>query len=249
MDASGDRLGGRRAKTGDMADSETTSPLPRERPHVRQDVAIEPISHRGFWLSAEERNTEAAFRRSLEAGFGIETDVRDRNGQAVIAHDVPDSGSMTLSDFLKLYNEYQARPILALNVKADGLQSLMKQQLEDHGVDNYFVFDMSVPDLLGYRALGARYFARVSEYELAAIGIDRANGVWLDQFEGDWVDEAAIDRFADLGKDVCIVSPELHRRDPQAAWENYRRIATRPPARGRIYLCTDFPSRAREFFQ
>jgi hypothetical protein len=231
-----------------MADSGTSLRM-RDRPHARPGIAatVEPISHRGFWLKPEEKNTETAFRRALEAGLGIETDIRDRNGEAVIAHDVADPGTLTLADFLKLYNEHPARPMLALNIKADGLQALVKQQLESHGVDNYFVFDMSVPDMLGYRSQGMRYYARVSEYELAAVGIDQADGVWLDQFDGDWVDEAAVGRFADLHKDVCIVSPELHRRDPRTAWERYRRISEQP-RHGRIYLCTDFPSRAREYF-
>ena len=232
-----------------MADSGTTSLGLRDRPHAQQGIAatIDPISHRGFWLKPEEKNTETAFRRALEAGFGIETDIRDRHGEAVIAHDVGDPGSLTLAGFLELYNDHPTRPVLALNIKADGLQALVKQQLESHGVDNYFVFDMSIPDMLGYRSQGIRYYARVSEYELAAVGIDRADGVWLDQFEGDWVDDAAVGRFADLGKGVCIVSPELHRRDPRTAWEQYRRISEQS-RHGRIYLCTDFPSRAREFF-
>jgi glycerophosphoryl diester phosphodiesterase len=232
-----------------MADSETTSPLPSNETR-RTSAArrmLEPLSHRGFWLKPEEKNTEAAFRRALEAGFGIETDVRDRNGVAVIAHDVADPGAMTLSGFLELYSEYPARPMLALNIKADGLQALVKEELERRNVDTYFVFDMSIPDLLDYRTQGIRYYARVSEYELAAIGIEQADGVWLDQFEGDWVDEAAVERFTDMGKDVCIVSPELHRRDPRTAWKNYHRLTVQP-ARGTIYLCTDFPSRAREFF-
>jgi hypothetical protein len=230
-----------------MADSETTSPMAHGEARPATSLLIEPISHRGFWLKADEKNTEAAFRRSLEAGFGIETDVRDRNGEAMIAHDVADPGSMTLADFLKLYNDYPSRPMLALNIKADGLQALVKGELERHGVERYFVFDMSIPDMLAYRAQGIRYYARVSEYELAAIGIDQADGVWLDQFEGDWVDEAAISRFTDLGKGVCIVSPELHRRDPRDAWEIYHKLRARP-GRGPAYLCTDFPSRAREFF-
>jgi glycerophosphoryl diester phosphodiesterase len=230
-----------------MADSETTSPGLRYgwRAERENAATIEPISHRGFWLRPEEKNTETAFRRALEAGYGIETDIRDRNGEAVIAHDVADPAVMTFADFLKLYDEHPARPMLALNIKADGLQGLVKQHLEDQGVERYFVFDMSIPDMLSYRAQGTRYYARVSEYELAAVGIDRADGVWLDQFESDWVDDEAVRRFTDMGKDVCIVSPELHRRDPRTAWEQYRRLSEQSH-QGRIYLCTDFPTRARE---
>jgi hypothetical protein len=233
---------------GDMADSVTTSSTVRERRQPgAADSRIEPICHRGFWRSPGEKNTEAAFRRSLELGLGIETDIRDRNGEAVIAHDVGDGGVMTLAAFFQLYNEYPARPVLALNIKADGLQGLVKTEIERYGIERYFVFDMSIPDLLGYRAQRIRYYARVSEYEISPIGIDNADGVWLDQFENDWVGDAAVRRFNEMNKDVCIVSPELHRRDPRDAWSAYRKLAD-GPGQGRIYLCTDFPSRAQEFF-
>lgn len=208
---------------------------------------IEPLSHRGFWLHPKEKNTELAFRRSLDAGFGIETDVRDRNGQAVIAHDISEPGVLTLDAFFSLYKSYPARPMLALNIKADGLQDVVREQLQRHGIERYFVFDMSVPDLLGYRASGIRYFTRVSEYEKEPIAIDDADGVWVDQFEADWVDETALRPFIERDKSVCIVSPELHRRDPHKAWSNYRAMAKAMPS-GKVFLCTDHPSQAREFF-
>lgn len=236
---------GRSREAGDMAYVEMNPLAAPER--LRPAGAVEPISHRGFWMAPEEENTEGAFRRALEAGFGIETDVRDRDGQAVIAHEPDEPQAMLLSEFLQLYGEYASRPVLALNIKADGLQRLVKEQLERHDIEHYFVFDMSVPDLLGYRAQGVHYYTRVSEYEYAPAAIDEADGVWLDQFETDWVDQAAVRRFADLGKAVCIVSPELHRRDPRLAWASYRNLSVRP-GQGPIYLCTDFPSRAREFF-
>jgi glycerophosphoryl diester phosphodiesterase len=46
------------------------------------------ISHRGFWITPSEQNTEVAFIRALECGFGIETDIRDVSGDLVISHDM-----------------------------------------------------------------------------------------------------------------------------------------------------------------
>lgn len=40
------------------------------------------ISHRGFWHNPSEKNTEMAFCRSFELGFGTETDVRDSLGNS-----------------------------------------------------------------------------------------------------------------------------------------------------------------------
>ncbi len=210
-------------------------------------MRVEPLSHRGYWLDSSEKNTEIAFRRALEAGFGIETDIRDRNGRAVIAHDVTDPGTIGLDAFLAIYNEYPARPMLALNIKADGLQALVRAEIERHRIDRYFVFDMSIPDMLGYKASGLRYYTRLSEYEKDPIELGAADGLWLDQFERDWVDMAVVRRFRNMGKNICIVSPELHRREPQRAWLDYRAMA-RSEGSGTLYLCTDHPSHAREFF-
>lgn len=35
------------------------------------------LSHRGFWLKNSEKNKQEAFKRSFDANFGLETDIRD----------------------------------------------------------------------------------------------------------------------------------------------------------------------------
>jgi glycerophosphoryl diester phosphodiesterase len=54
-------------------------------------------------MTESEQNTEAAFRRALENGFGIETDFRDCGGSLVVSHDPALSGSppvkLTADDF------------------------------------------------------------------------------------------------------------------------------------------------------
>ncbi|MDB5448782.1 MAG: hypothetical protein JWQ97_4099, partial [Phenylobacterium sp.] len=52
------------------------------------------ISHRGYWREPSEKNSRTAFARTLEAGFGTETDVRDLVGQLVVAHDPPSGREM-----------------------------------------------------------------------------------------------------------------------------------------------------------
>ena len=53
------------------------------------------LSHRGYWKTAEEKNTATAMHRSFSLGFGTETDVRDYNGKLVISHDIPDSSAIS----------------------------------------------------------------------------------------------------------------------------------------------------------
>lgn len=210
-------------------------------------MQIQPVSHRGFWLRREERNTERAFRRSLAEGLGIETDIRDRDGRVVIAHDIDESASMSFAAFLDTYAEYPDRPPLALNVKSDGLQDVVAAEVSKRNITNYFMFDMSVPDLLGYRKRGLRYFTRMSEYEPEGVLLNEASGVWLDQFDGDWVTGETISRLQQAGKQVCIVSPELHGRPVENAWACYREAAGGATGLD-IILCTDFPTRARDYF-
>ena len=42
-------------------------------------------------------------------------------------------------------------------------------------------------------------------------------------------------------KEVCIVSPDLHKREYKKVWNIYRNI-------NGIMLCTDYPMEAKEFF-
>src|SRR6185503_18346634 len=100
-----------------------------QAPRREAALTIIPISHRGFWLAPEEKNSEAAFRRSLEKGFGTETDLRDRLGDVVIAHDMAGADNISFDRFLQLYREYPGDPVLALNIKSDGLQDVVGSYL------------------------------------------------------------------------------------------------------------------------
>lgn len=204
------------------------------------------LAHRGFWRQASEKNMPAAFERALQGGFGIETDLRDANGRVVISHDMPRGTEMSLDQFLALCARYpDARP-LALNIKADGLQSAVQTALAAHQISDAYVFDMAVPDALGYLAQAIPTYTRCSEYEPAPPYLPRAAGIWLDAFHSDWYQSAEIRSWLEQGKQVCLVSPELHRRPHQALWTMLRDsgLHTHPL----LSLCTDFPDLAKEVF-
>lgn len=203
------------------------------------------ISHRGFWRKKSEKNSFIAFRRAFENGFGVETDLRDQNGRIVISHDMPKGKCLGLEEFFRLYRSFRGRPVLALNIKADGLQSKLKDALLRHRIANYFVFDMSIPDALGYRKTRLTMFSRQSEVEPEPLLYNSSQGVWLDEFFGHWIDSSVIRRHA--RKKICIVSPELHGRDHRRAWNQYRKIQ-RSLKYNRLMICTDYPDKAQEFF-
>ncbi len=80
---------------------------------------IEIISHRGFWKKSNEENSLKAFEESLSNGFGIETDIRDHDGNLVISHDIPmqQNDHISFDNFLELYKSKNCNFTLALLLK------------------------------------------------------------------------------------------------------------------------------------
>ena len=187
------------------------------------------ISHRGFWKNPNEKNSLEAFELSLSLGIGIEVDIRDFEGGIVISHDVPDHKSPKSKTLLDIYLKYPTQPLIAFNVKSDGLQKHLYNLLEDFKLENYFIFDSSVPDAIQFLKLGITTLTRQSEYETSPSFYDLADGVWLDQFSSDWINEQTIKFHYNNGKKICIVSPELHAREYKLEWEKYKKILIKNP--------------------
>ena len=205
------------------------------------------LAHRGFWRSDDEKNSEVAFRRAFENGFGVETDLRDFQGDLVISHDIPAGDPMTAQEFFEIYCEYEIRPMLALNIKSDGLQQKLKELLHKFKIENYFCFDMSIPDTLGYIKNGLNIYSRSSEYEREFPFYDNSEGVWLDCFNSDCITTEQIKSHIEKGKIPCIVSSELHKREYEEAWIEYNKLDKNTKSDS-IMLCTDYPHKAEEFF-
>ncbi len=209
---------------------------------------MEVLSHRGFWNEPAEKNTTTAFRRSFEHGFGVETDVRDCAGKLLISHDLPRGTELEFSAFLDLYCNYGQPGVLALNIKADGLQEPVAQCLKQRGIERYFLFDMSVPDMLRTARSGLRFYTRQSEFEKEPLSLYKeAEGVWLDSFESDWIEPGVVAAHLECGKRVCLVSPELHRRPQEGFWEKF--VPLSKLAGDKLLLCTDTPLKAKEYFR
>lgn len=202
------------------------------------------ISHRGYWKDAAEKNQPVAFHRSFDLGFGTETDVRDLRGELVIAHDMPSGAEITLEAMLDIL---AGRDLpMAMNIKADGLARQLQAQMSARGLTRWFTFDMSVPEMVVQHRLGLPMFTRASEYEKPPALYEQSIGVWLDAFVSEWYSTSDIDAFLQDGKQVAIVSPELHKRDHLPFWQRLRDSKTQHhPA---LILCTDLPEDAAAFF-
>jgi hypothetical protein len=202
------------------------------------------LSHRGYWTQMQEKNAAVAFERSFDLGFGTETDIRDRNGDLVISHDMAADDAITLDAMLDILGPRDLP--LALNIKADGLARKLQAQLRGRGLTQWFTFDMSVPEAVVQLHLGMPVFTRASEYERPPALYRESLGVWLDGFATEWFSVGDINGFLQDGKRVAIVSPELHRRDHHALWARLRASGiTDNPG---LMLCTDLPEDARQFF-
>ena len=201
------------------------------------------LSHRGHWREPGEKNSLFAFARSLELGFGLETDVRDCAGRIVISHDMPKGSELCFDHLISLFHGKDLA--LAINVKSDGLATRLKSALASHNIKRWFAFDMSIPDMRTYLDERLPVFARVSEVERQPAWIDEVAGIWFDSFRVDHYNVSRINEFLIVGKQVCVVSPELHGWSREPLWTAIKSLSDQTG----LMLCTDFPEEARLFFK
>ena len=207
------------------------------------------LAHRGYWSNFSEKNTFTSLQKALSLGYGIETDVRDFNGQLVISHDPPlSTHSLTrLEDFLKFASSFPSSCI-AFNIKSDGLASSLSKIVSQYQLlpNKYFFFDMSIPDMVSYLSLGLPCYARNSELEPFSINHSAITGHWVDTFDDTYPQVSAALKIIESGLCAAIVSPELHGKKHIQVWEQIKsnELHLSPSFR----LCTDFPDQAFSFF-
>ncbi len=205
---------------------------------------MEIIAHRGLTVGPKLK-TKNPLHEAVALGFGIEFDVRDSPEGLIMAHDPWEKDSMLLKTFLQRIPD---RGTLAVNIKSCGLAPAIKEVLELVGVkeSRCFFFDMSVPDHLQFLKHKLPSYARLSEFETSGDLVSLSAGVWLDAFRTRWWDEYLIKDLLEKGLKVCVVSPDLHRRDHQACWEYLKNCGLyRHP---QVSLCTDYAIAAKDYF-
>lgn len=204
------------------------------------------IAHRGYWNKEILDNSSCAIKKALLYGYGFESDVRDHNGELVISHYMANADSQHLDEVLQWLSKNNNRLCFAINIKADGIGENLLQLLQKYNIRNYFTFDMSVPQMIEYRELGLKFFTRQSEVEHQPVMYEDAAGVWIDGFyNNDWINEKLLFAHIEAGKNVCIVSPELHGREYLSFWE---RLIGYNIDFTKLMLCTDYPDNAKSFF-
>ncbi|MDR2935577.1 MAG: hypothetical protein LBV70_06870 [Candidatus Adiutrix sp.] len=153
--------------------------------------------------------------RAAPARYGVEVDVRSR-GEALVIHHEPFAGGEDFEEWLSHYRH----GTLILNVKEEGLEERLIALLRASGLDDYFFLDQSFPFLVKWARAGERRCAvRVSEYESVATALSLAgqiDWVWVDCFTRFPLSSTDADRLHSAGFKLCLVSPELQGRKPEA---------------------------------
>ena len=215
---------------------------------------IEIIAHRGFWLGKFEKNSLKAFNLALKKGFGIETDLRDLDGKLVISHDPPTKTEeiIEFKDFLKIYREKNKNLTLAINIKSDGIAKNIYDICLSEEICNFFIFDMSIPDLIYSYQLGCKnLFLRLSEYENPSFIPIEAEGLWVDFFKGKLSKDIKLLENLNKYSKIAFVSPELHGHSVQLVEEFWLVLDSFAKSKfkdKRFFLCTDYPQQAFAFF-
>ena len=72
--------------------------------------------------------------------------------------------------------------------------------------------------------------------------------MWLDEFQGHWINKEVIENHIKNNKQICIVSPDLHKREYKKEWQHYKEIE-KELGIDNLMICTDYPEEAKEFFR
>jgi hypothetical protein len=190
------------------------------------------LAHRGSWNNEVAPNSALSIKNAFQHGFGVETDVRDLNGEIVISHD-PCIGT----DYENFLTFLSPDSRFAINIKSDGLATQLKNYAEVIRDSDSFVFDCSFPEILRFKAAGIPLAMRISEYEKELPW--RPSYVWLDAFESDWWLEDSSTLKIIESIPTIVVSPELHKRENKKVWD---RVLTLRSLGLDISVCTDFPN-------
>jgi len=207
------------------------------------------LAHRGLWEKISEKNTKSALFNALENGFGIETDLRfDKSMGLVISHDILNKSNKYLSfeELLIFYKSKKIKSKLAINIKSDGLHSELKKLLNLYNINEYFLFDMSIPDLISGVKYNLNQFIRFSCYEDPYPYADITNGVWIDIYNSKSASKSEIINLNKKWSSVVFVSPELHGQNHLEYWNFIKSFYKNSKINN--MLCTDLPNEAYSFF-
>ena len=146
--------------------------------------------------------------------YGVEVDIRSEGDQLITNHD-PWCPGESFEQWIDLYNH----GTLILNVKEEGLESRLISIMKSKNISDYFFLDQSFPFLVKFSKAGeSKCAVRVSDLESIETAIALAgqvDWVWVDWFNHFPLSKSDSRKLKEAGFQICIVSPELHGRNPR----------------------------------
>jgi len=157
---------------------------------------------------AHRINTTAELEQ-VPTEFGVEIDLREREGEIVLSHD-PFMEGVCLNDYLKHYQH----SLLILNMKSAHLEQEALKTLKKHKINNYFFLDSSMSSIIALSKFKEYHFAgRVSEFERitsTALSNNIFSWAWIDCFTKFSLSKNDFEVLnKKFGMRVCLTSPDL----------------------------------------
>ena len=195
--------------------------------------------HRGYWTFKDEENKPIAVMRAYQNGFASEIDIYPVANRIYVSHDEKVANlENEIGNFNIGVNRY------ALNIKSDGMIEIIKNYSLMLEENQSFFFDGSIPEIYRYRIAGLPHALRLSEYEKELPWDTKY--LWVDGFHSDWwLEDLNILKLSEK-HEVIFVSPELHGRKPDKAWDWIAK--QRKDGNRNLSICTDNPTELLYYF-
>jgi len=146
--------------------------------------------------------------KNVNRKYGVEIDIRTNNSHLILNHD-PFKKGTNFEDFLKNYKH----KFLVANIKEEGIELKVLNKLKKMKIENYFLLDVTVPQLTKIINKEKKIAFRISKYEniKGALKFSKIlKWVWVDTFNGKLPISLNQIRILKQKKfKICLVSPEL----------------------------------------
>jgi NDP-sugar pyrophosphorylase family protein len=149
--------------------------------------------------------------KNINIKYGIECDLRNYNNKIILSHD-PFINGEEFESFIKFFNH----KFIIINIKTTGIANDILNILIKYNINNFFFLDLSIPEILSLKNQTSNIAIRLSEYEpieQVLLFKDYAKWVWVDCFNGLFLN---IDKYQILKSNnfkICLVSPELQNHN------------------------------------
>ncbi len=147
--------------------------------------------------------------KNLNKNFGTEIDIRTLNNKLILNHE-PFKKAVLLSTYLKKFNH----KFLILNVKEEGIESLILNYIRKYKIKNYFLLDVTVPKIFQFIKSKKKLnlCLRISKFEkLSNLNFfhKKISWVWIDTFDNEIPLNIRDLKYLSKRFKLCLVSPEL----------------------------------------